>query len=104
MHDGIGIAESRAEGFAEIDMSNLFGGERIHQPHLLDIDGHAARGFADAEIVEGMEGIRTELDAGADLAERGGLLQEDRADAFLGETERGGETADAAARDQDWQR
>jgi hypothetical protein len=51
-------------------MGDLFGCQRIHQPQLVDIDGHAARGLADAEIVEGMERIRSELDAGADLAER----------------------------------
>ena len=85
MHDRIGIAEARAEIVAEIDMGDLFGGQRIHQPELVDIDGHAARGLADAEIVEGVEGVRPELDAGADLAERRRLFQQDRADALLRE-------------------
>ena len=70
MHDGVGIAEPCAKIIAEIDMGDLLGGHRIHQPHLLDIDGHAARGLADAEIVEGVESVRPKLDAGADLAER----------------------------------
>ena len=101
MHHRVGIAEARAERLAQIDMGDLLGGQRIHQPELVDIDGHAARGFADAEIIEGMKRIRPELDAGADLAERGGLFQQDRADALLRQAERGGEAADAAAGDQD---
>ena len=51
-------------------MGDLLGRERIHQAELIDIDGHAARGLADAEIVEGVKSVRPELDAGADLAER----------------------------------
>ncbi len=101
MHHRIGIAEARAKRLAQIDMGDLFGGQRVHQPELVDIDRHAARGFADAEIVEGVERVGPKLDAGADLAERGRLFQQDRADALLREPERRGEAADAAARDQD---
>ena len=101
MHHAIGIAEPRAEGIAQIDMGDLFGRERIHQPQLIDIDGHAACGFADAEIVEGVEGVGSKLNAGADLAEGRGLFQQDRGNALLRETKCGGEAADAPARDQD---
>ncbi len=101
MHHRIGIAEARAEGLAQIDMGDFFGRERVHQPELIDIDRHAARGFADAEIVEGVKRVRSELDAGADLAERGGLFQQDRGNALLRQPERRGEAADAAAGDQD---
>ena len=75
--------------------------QRIHQPELIDIDRHAARGLADAEIVEGVERVGAELDAGADFAECGGFLQQDRTDSLLRKTERGGEAADASAGDQD---
>src|SRR6266436_1367328 len=51
-------------------------------------------------MVEGVEGVGAELDAGADFAERRGLLQQDRAKALLREAERGGKAADAAAGDQ----
>ena len=101
MHHRIGIAETRAEGIAQIDMADLLGGQRIHQPQLVDIDRHAARGLADAEIVEGVEGVGPELDAGADLAKRRGFFQQDRANALLRQPQRRGEAADAAARDQD---
>jgi hypothetical protein len=78
-------------------MGDLFSRERIHQPELINIDGHAARRLADAEIIEGVKGVRPELDAGADLAEVRGFLQKDRADALLRQAERGSEPADAAA-------
>src|SRR5262249_13783025 len=66
-----------------------------------DINGHVARGLADAEIVEGVKGVRAELNTGADLAELRGFFQQDRAKALLRQPERGGEAADAAARNQD---
>ncbi len=69
MHDGVRVAEARAEGIAQVDMGDLFGCQSIHQPELVDINSHAARSLADPEIVEGVEGVRSELDAGADLAE-----------------------------------
>src|SRR5580700_10180840 len=101
MHDGIGVAEACAEDIAEIDMGDFLRAQRIHQAELVDIDSHVARGLADAEIVEGVEGIRAELNARADLAELGGLFQQDRTKSFLRQPERGSEAADAAARNQD---
>ena len=100
MDHRIGIAEAGAKRLAQIDMGDFLRRQRVHQPELVDIDRHAARGLADPEIVEGMERVGAKLDAGADFAERGGFFQQDRADALLREPERGGEAADAAARDQ----
>ena len=101
MNHRIGISEAGAEGLAQIDMGDLLGAQRIHQPQLIDINRHAARGFADAEIIEGMERVGPELDARADLAERSGFLKQDRADSLLREAERRGEAADASTDDQD---
>ncbi len=101
MHHRIWVAETATKSLAEIDMADFLRRHRIHQAKLIDIDRHVARGFADAEIIEGVKRVRPELDAGADLAECGSLLEQDRADAFLRETHRYGEAADAAARDQD---
>ncbi len=101
MHHCIGVAETRTEGIAQIDMGDLFGCERIHQPQLIDIDRHAARGLAYAEIIEGMKRVRPELDAGADFAQCRGLFEQDRGNPLLREAKRRGEAADAAARDQD---
>ena len=69
MHHRIGIAETLAKSVAQIDMADFLGRHRIHQPHLVDINSHAAGGLADPEIIEGMERVGPKLDAGADLAE-----------------------------------
>src|SRR5258705_8132397 len=100
MHDRVGIAEPFAKMLAQIDVGDLFRRQRIHQPQLIDIDGHAARGLADAEIVEGMKGVGPELDAGADLAKGSGLFPQDRAKALLAKAHRGREPSDAAAGNQ----
>jgi|1185.fasta_scaffold306076_2 hypothetical protein len=59
------------------------------------------RGLTDAEMVEAMESLRSELDAGADLAKCGRLFQDERAKAVAREAERGGEATDAAAGNDD---
>src|SRR3954449_10795005 len=100
MHDGVGITEARAERLAQINVGDLFGRERIHQPELIDIHRHAAGGFTDPEIVEGVEGIRSELDAGADFTKHGGLFEQDRGNALLRQPKCRGQAADAATRDQ----
>ena len=43
------------------------------------------RGLTDAEMVEAMESLRSELDAGADLAKCGRLFQDERAKAVARE-------------------
>src|ERR1700722_10267420 len=102
MHHRIGIAETSPKGLAEIDMADFLCGHRVHQAKLIDINRHVARGLADSEIVEGVKRVRPELNTGTDLAQRRCLLKQDRADAFLGQSHRHGEAADAAARDQNW--
>jgi hypothetical protein len=100
MHDRIRILEARPERLAEVDAGDFLGAERVHQAQRVDINRHVPRRLADAEIVEGVERIGAELDAGADLAERRRLFEHENAMAFLGEPERGREAADAAAGDQ----
>src|SRR5258708_3174870 len=65
MNHCIRIAEPTPEFFVQINMRDFLTCRRIHQPQLIDINGHAARGLADAQIVEGMESIWTKLNAGA---------------------------------------
>src|SRR5258708_10647643 len=100
VHHRVGIAEAGAKRLAQIDMGDLLGGDSIHQPELIDIDGHISCRLADAEIVEGVKCVGPELDAGADFAEAGSLLQQDRANALLRKAKRGGQPADPAAGDQ----
>jgi hypothetical protein len=68
MHHRVGVAEARAKRIAQIDMGDLFCCQSIHQPEQIYINSHAARRFADPEVVEGVEGVGSELDAGADFA------------------------------------
>src|SRR5439155_22512847 len=70
-------------------------------PQLYVMERDAARGLRDAAIVEGLERVRPQLDAGAGLADGRSLFEQDQTDAFLREPRRCGEPADAAARDQD---
>ena len=82
-------------------MHDLLGGERIHETKRVDVDRHRARGFADAEIVEGMKRIGTKLDTGPDLAQRRRLFEHQNAAPLLCEPQSGRETADPAAGDGD---
>jgi hypothetical protein len=101
VHDGVGVAEARPKGVAEIDMRDLLRRERVHEPELLDVDRGALRRRADAEAVETREGVRPELDAGADLAEPRGLLEHQDRKALARQPERGRQPADAAPGDED---
>src|SRR5690606_41894743 len=56
---------------------------------------------ADAERLEAPEDIRPELDAGADLAEFGGLLQQDETDALERKGQCRRKPADTPAHDDD---
>src|SRR6202011_3065523 len=95
------VAIARAKRLAEVDAGDLAVGHRVHQEEMVDIDRHGARGLADAESIEAMEGVGPELDAGADLAQLARLLQHQRGDALLRQRQCRGEAADAAARDED---
>ena len=101
MDDGVGIAEALAKRRIERDAANLRATHRVHQPQPVHIDGHLARFIPHAEIVEGMEGVRPELDTGTDLAQHRRLLEHGDRAAFLGEAEGCGEATDPTARNQD---
>src|SRR5690606_15892384 len=75
--------------------------ERIVHEHLVGVDGACARPLADAERIEGRERVRTELDAGADFAEPGALLEDLDREAPTRQREGCREPADATAGDDD---
>ncbi len=100
VHDGIRIAEALAEGFIQRNMRNLFAADGIHQTKPIDEDSHAARRIANSELVEAVESIRAELNAGTDLAKHRGAFKNDDVQAAPGHAQRGGEAAHAAAGDQ----
>jgi hypothetical protein len=99
MNDGVRILEAGAKCFAQIDVSDFLRGQRIHQSELIDVNSHAARGFADAEIIEGMKRVRSKLDTGADFTERGRFLQDEAANTLLREAERRRQAANTPAGD-----
>ncbi len=101
VHDGVGVAEALAELAPEVDGADVLGGHGVHEAELVHIHGHVPGGIADAEVVEGVEGVGAELDAGADLAEHRRALEHDDREPFLGEAEGCRQAADPAASDED---
>ena len=104
MHHRIGIAEAGAEGIVERDFGDLLPTHRIHQPQRVDIDRHFAGGIAHAEIVEGMEGVRPQLNTGTDFAEHRRAFQHDAAHAPLRQAHCRSQPTDAAPGDDDRKR
>ena len=67
------------------------------------IVGDARQRIAEAERPQHPRGVAADLKAGADLAERRGLLEQLGLDAALAQRQQRGDAADAAARDQDFE-
>ena len=99
MNDGVGIAEELAERFVERAAEDPLAGNPVHHDQGIDIDRLGAPGVADAKIVHRVEGIRPDLNAGADFAEAVGLLQHRDAATFVGKPQRGRQPPDPASRD-----
>ncbi|MEI2735834.1 MAG: hypothetical protein V9G24_14175 [Rhodoblastus sp.] len=95
--DGVRIVEALAEGLARRDAADERPVDGVVHDHFIDIDGAAARLLADAERVEGGEGVGTELDAGADFADLRRLFENRDLEALPRQRQRRGEPADAAA-------
>jgi hypothetical protein len=74
--------------------------DRVHHDHLFHVDRPLARHGAHAQRVEGVEGVGPELDAGADLADLGRLLEHLDMEALAHQRQRGRQPADAAAGNQ----
>ena len=97
----VGIAEALGEARIERDVDHLLAGHAVHHQQALDEHRFLLHELADAERIERVPGVGRELDAGADLAELGRLLEDDGFEALAREAERHGEAADAAAGDDD---
>src|SRR5580658_2597416 len=93
----IGIAEPFAERTPDVDRNDLARIDRVHERQAIDEHGTRSGGRTDAETIQRREGVRAELDAGADLADRFALLEQLDLDAEPGEHQRGGEPTDATA-------
>src|SRR5579863_573311 len=99
MDHGIRVAEILTERFVERTAKNLFSGHAVHHDQIIDVDRLGAAGIADAEIIHGVEGVRSDLNTGADFAELLGLFEHSSAATLIGETQGGRQTANSASRD-----
>jgi hypothetical protein len=101
MDHRVRVAEALQEGGAGRDLADEALVHGVHHHHALGVHGAAARALADAERVEGGEGVRCQLDAGADLAELRRLLEDPDGEAASRQGQRGRQAADAGAGDDD---
>jgi hypothetical protein len=67
----IRVAEALAKGLAGGDATDLGLVDRVVHHHAVGVHRAATRLFAHAQRVEGRKRVRTELDAGTDLADLG---------------------------------
>ncbi len=81
----------------------VLGGQAVHQPELVDVNGYATRLVAYAKVVEGVESIGADLDARANLAELRRRLEDDAALPLAAQACRQGQPSDAASRDDERQ-
>ena len=78
-------------------MRDLFRRDRIHQPQLVDENSDRADGVAELQPIEGVERVRAELNAGADFLIVRGPFKNGDLKSVLRQRKRRGQTADAAA-------
>src|SRR6266700_2355837 len=104
VHDGVGRAEVPAELRPAGDARELAVGERIDEDQVPGEYRLRLQVLHHSQPVEHAVGVGPLLDAVADLAELGRLLEDLRAHAAAGERERGRDAADAAADDEDFRR
>jgi len=101
MYHRIGIAEVFAEFIIEWNGGDRFAVDRVHEAQTVDVNRPGAGFIADAKVVKAVKGIRTDLDAGANLAKFGGAFEHYAGNSLARQSERGGQSADAAAGDND---
>ena len=99
MDHGIGVAEILAERFVQRAAKHLFSGHAVHHDQIIDVNRLGAAGIADAEIIHGVEGVRSDLNTGADFAELLGLFEHSDAATLIGEPQGGRQTANSASSD-----
>src|SRR5437867_2314874 len=104
MDNGVRSPEMIAERLAAGDARELAVCERVDEDQILGEHRLRLQVLHDAQPVEHAVGVRTLLDAVADLAELGRLLEHARAHAAPRERERCRHAADAAPDDEDFLR
>jgi hypothetical protein len=95
------IAEAAAKRVTERHVHDFGLVHRILHEDAFGVHRARAGSLADAERVECAECVGAELDARADLADLGGLLEDLYRESLSRKRQRGGKAADAATRNKD---
>ena len=95
------VAEAFAERVLDRDIGNHLVTDEIHQDEAIDKNRAIENSVAYPQHIERLEGIRCELDTGANLAELARLFEHGRRNARLRQRKRSREAADATTGDQD---
>jgi hypothetical protein len=98
----IGVAKALPKWLVEWHANNFLGCHGIHQPKIVDVDCDGACGVADSELIKRVEGVRAQLNTGADLSEFGRPFKHDASNTFLGKAERGGKAANTTTSNNKW--
>jgi hypothetical protein len=91
----IGVAEALAEPLAHLDAPDFVGIDGVHHDQVVGEHRAVARSTANPQGIQRRVGVGAELDAGADLADVVGLLQQQHLDTLRGQGLGSGEAADA---------
>jgi hypothetical protein len=96
MNHRIRIAEALAECRADLEGRHFLAVDRIHHDQAFGEHCAAARIFTDPQRIHRGEGVRRQLDAGADLADLGALFQQGDPYTLARQGQRGCHAANAA--------
>ena len=101
MHHPIGRAGGKGCGFAERQASQLAAAARAHQADGLRRDRAGSEPLPQSQRHQHAAGIGRQLQAGADLLQPLGLLENDDAKPLCGERQRGRQSSDPGTSDED---
>ncbi len=102
--DAVGIAVGGDRRLAEGHADDLFAGAHVVHAQTRRKEGYPGDRIGEAQVIEHLENVGPELDAGADLAEGGRLFQHRHGVTVPGQDIGGGQSADAAAGDENGKR
>src|SRR5258708_7699737 len=103
MGDGVRLLEPGDELLAERNRRDLGAGQRIAHLQPAGFPGVAQHVDLEADALEGAKDVRSELNAGAELAKFGRLLEHPHRESLAGVRVGGHQPADAAARNEERQ-
>jgi hypothetical protein len=101
MDERIGVMKFAAEGVIERNARDFIAGDGIEHDQVVWKHRERADRLDQSKPFEHPEHVRPELNASADLLEYGGLFDHLRGNALARQRQRGSQSADAAADDQD---